>query len=123
MSSILECGSLKRNFVDYFFYFAALKTIIKRIRGHYRWRIIYYCCDHDFIFHVALQLIMISLFTSIHEYENFCYACYYHARIYQTVGTFNSGPIPAFLELFDEHEFNSRVNYRSGLNPFALWRN
>jgi len=43
------------------------------------------------------------------EYENFYYARYYHARIYQTVGTFNNGPIPAFFELFDERD-STRVS-------------
>lgn len=111
--------------MDYFFFLLrGISTIIKRNpRGllledilslHPR-----FCISRN----ITAYHDLFSPFTGICEHENFYYARYYRARIYQTVGTFNSGPIPTFLELFDEREFNSRVNYRSGLNPFALWRN
>jgi hypothetical protein len=87
----------------------------------------YYYPARDFVLHMERRAVayhnLFSRFTNAREIEEFLLCHYYYARIYQIVGTFNCRPIPALFELFDECEFSSRVNYRSGLNPLALWRN
>jgi len=84
----------------------------------------YYYSVRDFVLHTERRAVachdLFSRFTNAREIGEFLLSHYYYARIYQIVGTFNCRPIPALSELFDECEFSSRVNYRSGLNPLVL---